>query len=132
YNLNRYAELAKDLNVSFIQILEPKAVGHYEGMDVTIDDDQIILLERFYNKMNFDKSFLGYPAVVYHGFYSRRLGCAGAATDYLYVDMDGDAHACPFCQNKKFNILTCDLKNELNKMKNNGCTVYQRKQNVTE
>ena len=126
YNLDRYAKLAKKLKVSFIQILEPKAVGHYEGTDVTIDEEQIVLLEDFYNKMNYAVAYKNYPSVVYHGFYSRRVGCTGSAKDYLYVDMDGDAHACPFCQNKKFNVLTCNLPNELSKMKNNDCMVYPK------
>jgi hypothetical protein len=38
--------------------------------------------------------------------------------------MDGDAHACPFCQHKKFNVLTADIPTELTRMKQMGCKAF--------
>ena len=53
----QYAELAKQWGVSFIQILEPKAVGHYAGKDVFVDDGQIQMLEDFFTTYNYDKAY---------------------------------------------------------------------------
>ena len=123
-NLYRYAALARKLKVSFIQILEPQAVGHYAGKNVALTTGNQLLLESFYKKMNFDPSFINFPSVIYHGFYSRRIGCAGAGKDYLYVDTDGFAHDCPFCQKKNFNVLQGNVEAMVKTMQNSGCKVY--------
>ncbi|MEP6673864.1 MAG: radical SAM protein [Ferruginibacter sp.] len=123
-NLMRYAELAKNAGASFIQLLEPKAVGHYAGKDVTLETSHLKILEAFYEKMNYDKAYSSYPLVAYHGFYSRRIGCSGSGKDYLYVDTDGDVHNCPFCQRKLFPALDDALPKRIMQMKTQGCGLY--------
>lgn len=123
-NLWKYAELARSSGVANIQILEPKAVGHYAGKEVSLDKNHWQLLEDFYETMNFDNSYKAYPLVAYHGYYSRRIGCAGSGKDYLYVDTDGDVHSCPFCQRKLFSALDSDLNEGITQMKAQGCGVY--------
>lgn len=123
-NLYQYLELAKKLNASFVQILEPKAVGHYAGKDVMLSTSNIEILDVFYKNVNFNSKYLDYPSVVYHGFYSRRLGCSGAGKDYLYVDMDGWVHDCPFCQKKIFNALTGEITKQVEAMRTFGCSVF--------
>lgn len=123
-NLYQYIHLAKRLKASFVQILEPKAVGHYAGKTVLLSDLKIKLLEAFYKNVNFNADFIEYPTVIYHGFYSRRLGCSGAGKDYLYVDTDGYAHDCPFCQKKIFNVLNGDIETHIESMKTSGCNVF--------
>lgn len=123
-NLYNYLETAKHLKASFVQILEPKAVGHYAGKNVTLSKEKVDLLEEFYKNINFNPRFKKYPTVIYHGFYSRRLGCSGAGKDYLYVDMDGFAHDCPFCQKKIFNVLEGDIKKQVEMMRTFGCSVF--------
>lgn len=123
-NLYNYLELAKNSGASFIQILEPQAVGHYAGKDVTLPKEKTDLLDEFYKNVNFNPRFKNYPSVVYHGFYSRRLGCSGAGKDYLYVDMNGFAHDCPFCQKKIFNVLQGDIKTGIETMRTSGCSVF--------
>jgi MoaA/NifB/PqqE/SkfB family radical SAM enzyme len=124
-NLMAYAKMAQQNGASFIQILEPKAVGHYAGMDVTLAADHILLLEQFFEKMNYDKGYSDYPLVSYHGYYSRRAGCAGSGNDYLYVDTDGDIHSCPFCQKKLFSAFTTDLSAKIIQLKNSGCGLFR-------
>ena len=124
-NLARYAELAKQWGVSFIQVLEPRAVGHYAGKDVSLTDIQIAQIESFYITYNFNKAYRNYPAVVYHGFYSRRLGCGGAGNRYVYIDTDGDVHNCPFCQQKLFSALHDPIKENLVLMASGGCNAYK-------
>ncbi|MEO7802195.1 MAG: radical SAM protein [Ginsengibacter sp.] len=123
-NLSQYALLAKQWGVSFIQLLEPKAVGHYDGKDVSLPQQQVQLLEEFYVTYNYDKAYLSYPAIVYHGFYSRRVSCGGSANHYIYVDTDGDVHNCPFCQKKIFSALHDDIPSNLALMAKGGCKAF--------
>ena len=125
-NLAQYAELAKEWGASFIQLLEPKAVGHYAGKDVFVSDEQIKLLEDSFIKYNYNKTYKSYPLIVYHGFYSRRIACGGSGNHYVYVDTDGDVHNCPFCQRKVFSALHDDIEENLRAMALGGCNVFNK------
>ena len=127
-DLMKYAELAKSMGVSFIQLLEPRAVGHYKGKDVTIDAAQEKILEDFYLKMNYDKQFREYPIICYHGYYQRRVGCFGGGNRSLYVDTDGDLQACPFCRIKKGSALHGDLDLALEELQSAGCHRFNTSQ----
>ncbi|NJB69890.1 MoaA/NifB/PqqE/SkfB family radical SAM enzyme [Saonia flava] len=126
-NLLSYMELAKRLNVSFVQLLEPKAVGHYAAKDVLLQPHEISLLEEFYLTMNFDPACKTYPIVTYHGYYQRRQGCYSAGVKGLYVDTDGDINACPFCQKKTGNVLDGHFDQNLKKLQEEGCPTYTTK-----
>lgn len=121
YNLMQYLKLSKKLGVSFVQILEPKAVGHYKGMDVTLLPEHQKILEDFYLQVNYEKQYAHYPIVTYHGFHQRQVGCFGAGDRNLYVDTDGDLHACPFCQKKMGNALSQALDDSIEKLQVLGC-----------
>ncbi len=123
-NLVQYAELAKQWGVSFIQLLEPKAVGHYHAKDVSLTEPEITLLENFYINYNYNKTYHAYPSIVYHGFYSRRVACGGGANHYVYIDTDGDVHNCPFCQRKLFSALKDDIAYNLRIMAAGGCKSF--------
>jgi len=103
-NLLQYAKLAKELKVAFIQILEPKAVGHYEGKDVALNKDHFDLLNKFYLTLNFNPTYADYPIIVYHGYHLRTVGCFSGGNRMLYIDSEGYVNACPFCHTKNFNI----------------------------
>ena len=123
-NLMLYAELAKRSGVAFIQILEPKAVGHYAGQDVLLSSQNIKLLEDFYQTLNYNPSYNNYPTITYYGYGSRRFGCSGSGMDYVYADTDGDIHNCPFCQRKLFSAFDEDLPDRIRQMKTKGCAAY--------
>ena len=123
-NLVQYVELAKQWGVSFIQLLEPRSVGHYAGKDVFVGAEEVQLLEDFFMEYNYNKGYTQYPLIVYHGFYSRHVGCGGGGRHYVYVDTDGDVHNCPFCQHKIFSALRDDIKHNLRLMTMNGCSVF--------
>ncbi|SNR32103.1 radical SAM protein [Hymenobacter mucosus] len=123
-NLMAYARLAKQLGVTFIHILEPRAVGHYAGQVVDLGAAELELLEEFYLKLNYSKDYLDWPIVHYYGYHQRRMGCSGAADRFLYVDTDGDMHACPFCQQKAGSALTGALDTSLAALKCNGCKAF--------
>lgn len=120
-NLLKYAALARQLDVSFIQVLEPKAVGHYAGKDVLLNNEQQLILETFTDTFNYDPAYAAYPTIVYHDYNKRRFGCSGSGADYVYVDTDGHVHTCPFCQQKLFSAFDDALPGLLLQMKTSGC-----------
>jgi len=120
-NLLEYAELAKTMGVSFIQILEPKAVGHYNGKDVMLDASHEKTLDEFYLKMNYNKQYREFPILCYHGYYQRKVGCFGAGNRSLYIDTDGDLQACPFCRTKMGSALSGDLDQAIEELLEAGC-----------
>ena len=127
-NLMAYAELARSMGVSFIQILEPKAVGHYSGKDVTLDASHEKILEEFYLKLNYNKQYRKYPILCYHGYYQRKVGCFGAGNRSLYVDTDGDLQACPFCRTKVGSAVHGDLDEAIKELVTAGCPRFTTSQ----
>jgi MoaA/NifB/PqqE/SkfB family radical SAM enzyme len=124
-NLRKYLELAKALGAGFIQLLEPRKVGHFQGKDVELGERHLEIMKHFYLKVNSDPAYLEYPIVMYPGFHQRLLGCFGAGNRYLYVDSNGDLHACPFCQHKTGNALTDSLSESIQKMQATGCHEFK-------
>lgn len=102
-NLYPYLKFARAMGVHFVQILEPKAVGHYAGKDVLLAEKHIRILEEFFKDINQDTVYSDYPAVMYHGYHQRRIGCY-AGSRSLYIDSAGNVHACPFCHTHSYNI----------------------------
>ena len=103
-NLILYLELAKNMKVVFIQFLEPKAVGHYKGKNVFLNDQEFGLLDRFYEMVKNELKYKAYPILIYHGYHQRRIGCLNGGNRALYIDSEGYVNACPFCHTKNFNI----------------------------
>jgi MoaA/NifB/PqqE/SkfB family radical SAM enzyme len=121
-NLENYMQMAKDAGVAFVQMLEPRAVGHYEGKDVGLKKEDISILEEFYEKYSQDPARKSYPILTYHSYHVRRAGCQGSGKDYVYVDTNGLVQSCPFCTQKWFSALEGDVKSNLMKMKMVGCS----------
>jgi MoaA/NifB/PqqE/SkfB family radical SAM enzyme len=105
-----YMRFAKDIGVQFVQVLEPRSVGHYEGQNVLLDEKHIALLEHVFTELNHSPEYKDYPTMMYHGFHQRRVGCFSGSRS-VYVDSAGDVHACPFCHNKSYNIIDLVRKN---------------------
>jgi MoaA/NifB/PqqE/SkfB family radical SAM enzyme len=123
-NLRAYAELGRKWGAGFIQIIEPKAVGHYAGRDVALEPAQEKLLEKFHLDLAYAPEFKGHPSAAYQGFAQRREGCGGAARRYLYVDTDGLAHACPFCREPAGHCLGDSMESIQEKLREDGCPRY--------
>ncbi len=124
-NLYNYLELSKKLGASFVQILEPRAVGNYEGMDVLLSSEQEQIIEHFFVKSNEDEKYKSYPIVLYPGYHQRKSGCPGAGSKYIYIDTDGYMSSCPFCRNKKTHILDDTHEASLQEMKSEGCGKFE-------
>jgi len=120
-NLNRYATLARSLGASFIQILEPRAVGRYAGRDVALGPDERQRLERFCEELNMAAPALGLPSVRYLDWSARTFGCCGAADRYVYVDTAGHLQPCPFCRTDGIGLLDRDIHSALSELRSAGC-----------
>ncbi len=120
-NLEAYMLMAKRLKVSFVQLLEPRATGHYAGKDVQLSDDHKKMLEQLFLKVSHDPSYSSYPAVIYHEYYKPTLGCRGAGAGAFYIDPLANVHACPFCRKSAGNLLTDSVADCVDKLKINGC-----------
>lgn len=123
-NLMKYAQLAKKLGAAFIQLIEPRAVGHYAGKDVMLYPEHEKILEDFYMKMNNDPQFIEMPLIDYVGYKQRRNGCAGSGFRYLFVDTDGFMNSCPFCRSSTTHVLDGPIEESINRMKNIGCAKF--------
>jgi MoaA/NifB/PqqE/SkfB family radical SAM enzyme len=124
-NLIQYSNLVKRLGAAFILLIEPRAVGRFAGRNVSLTREQELILEEFYLKMNYATEYSDMPAVSYHGYHQRRIGCFGSGSRYLYVDTNGDTHICPFCRQKMGNVLDPLINDSMEKMKEAGCHKYK-------
>jgi MoaA/NifB/PqqE/SkfB family radical SAM enzyme len=75
--------------------------------------------------MNSDPLYKDFPIVAFFGYHQRKMGCFGAGNRYVYVDPNGDLHACPFCRGKIDNILETPFADILLKVKRIGCHQFE-------
>lgn len=120
-NLMKYLLLAKKLGASFIQILEPRAIGNYAGKNIYLSAEQDKIIENFFLDVNQNPKYRDLPIVLYPAYHQRKSGCPGAGSKYIYVDTDGYMSNCPFCQNKKTHILDDNHNEMLGELRNDGC-----------
>lgn len=120
-NLQRYAQTARSLGASFIQIFEPKPVGHYAGRDVALEPAQQRILEQFSERLNRDPAARDLPAVEYMDWSVRTFGCQGAGDRYVYIDTDGALHPCPFCRAPGVQVLDHDIDEAIAMLQVAGC-----------
>ena len=112
--------------VHFVQFLEPRRIGHYEGKNVLLKENHIQALEEFFKKVNHSKEYKNYPTLLYHGYHQRRVGCF-AGSRSIYIDSAGDVHSSPFCHTKAFNIIELiRAGNDKTPMKENVCPQFNK------
>ncbi len=102
-HLPAYIDFAKEQGVPFVQVLEPRSVGHYEGMNVLLEEHHVKYLEEFFKEVNYSDKYKDHPTLQYHGYHQRRIGCF-AGSRSVYIDAAGDVHACPFCHTRSYNV----------------------------
>ena len=124
-DLMKYAALAKSLDASFIQLLEPKMTGNYSEKDILLQDEHKKVIEEFVYRINSEKQFKDYPIALYHGYQQRQVGCFAAGNRSLYIDSCGDILSCPFCHHKSGNILQGNFDDAIKAMRTIGCTDYK-------
>lgn len=124
-HLMNYLQLAKKMGASFVQILEPRAVGNYAGQDVLLLPEHLQAIEDFFMDVNQNPKHKELPIVLFPGYHQRKTGCPGAGSKYIYVDTDGYISNCPFCRNKMNHILDEDHEKTLALLKNEGCGKFE-------
>ena len=124
-NLEKYILLAKNIGAHFIRILEARQVGRFSDKSVHLGKDRIDMISDFVIRMNNDPQFNDYPIVVFYGYHQRKLGCMGAGNRYLYIDANGDFHACPFCRGRRGNALTDSFNSSIEKLRTEGCQAFK-------
>ena len=121
-----YLDFAKGLGAHFVQVLEPKNVGHYNDKDVLLAARHINELDTVFKLVNHSKAYRQYPTMLYHGYHQRRVGCFSGSRS-VYIDSIGDVHACPFCHTKSYNVIELLEKgNENLPVKENKCPRYEK------
>lgn len=121
-----YLNFAKGLGVHFVQVLEPKNVGHYNDKDVLLAARHINELDAVFKLVNHSTAYRQYPTMLYHGYHQRRVGCFSGSRS-VYVDSIGDVHACPFCHTKSYNVIELLEKGKENlPIKENKCPRYEK------
>jgi MoaA/NifB/PqqE/SkfB family radical SAM enzyme len=128
-NLNLFHQFTHELNVPFVQLMEPRSTGNYEGKDVLLQKEHFEILEAFYISRNTEKKYKQLPIIQYTGYQQRKKGCGGAGNRYIYIDTDGFVLACPFCSNRKSHFLYGDISEDLKKLKVEGCALINTNEN---
>lgn len=112
-DLWRYFDLVKELNVAFIQMLEPRPCGGYitAGEETLLTDEDKARATEFFTAANTGRRFRHYPVVHYVAFAEspRRLGCRMAGLSHLYIDSLGNVNPCVFLPVTFGNILEEDF-----------------------
>ncbi|MGE5107211.1 MAG: radical SAM protein [Sphingobacteriales bacterium] len=121
-----YIEFARSLGVQFVQMLEPRSIGHYEGKDVLLEEKHISFLEEIFTTINHNPTYKYYPTLLYHGYHQRRVGCFSGSRS-VYIDSAGDVHACPFCHTKSYNIIEWVRSGKADlPQKENACLLFNK------
>jgi MoaA/NifB/PqqE/SkfB family radical SAM enzyme len=118
-DLETYRRVAVGLGASFIQIVEPVALGRWRGQDVALGPHERATLEAFHERLCFGRE--PNPIVAYPELVARRIGCQGAGLRFLYVDSAGAAHACPFCRESAGSLLKADAREVIDCLSERGC-----------
>jgi len=132
-NMRLYFQLAQDMGVRFVQILEARAIGHFAGRDVTLTRNQYDLLDDTFASMNSQKRWRNMPIVTYHGYHQRRIGCFGSGDRFMYIDPYGDVYPCPFSEMRIGNaIIDKDAINTLSSNCDRTCDRYVLSSHLNE
>ena len=124
-HMDPYMEFAREKGVQFVQVLEPRQVGHYKESDVLLDEKHILIMEEIFKRYNHNKAFANYPLMMYHGYHQRRVGCYAGGRS-VYIDSAGDVHACPFCHTRSYNIIDIIRKQQEAPLKSKACPRYDK------
>lgn len=98
-SLYRYLELAKEIGVGFIQILDATPAGNYLGKDVMLSGADLETLKRFHIEVNTSPRYRDYPAISARALLEDddHFGCC-ACNGLCYIDSTGNLQACDLLQ----------------------------------
>jgi MoaA/NifB/PqqE/SkfB family radical SAM enzyme len=109
----KYFDLVKSLNVSIIQLLEPRPNGAYfhKDIDDLITETERKILKDFMIIGNTSKKYKDYPLVYYlaHIEGANQMGCMMGGLSHFYIDSKGNVNPCVFLPVSFGNILENDF-----------------------
>lgn len=116
--LYQYLELAKEIGVGFIQILDATPSGNYLGQDVMLSNKQLDMIRKFHMRVNRDPEFRDYPSISARTLLEGETcyGCA-AGNALCYVDSSGLLQACDLLQISFGNVLEEGVEKVYKRMK---------------
>ncbi|MEM9985459.1 MAG: radical SAM protein [Bacteroidota bacterium] len=97
FGLEAFMELMHRWQVPIVNVLEPRAVGHYAGQEVELLARHKDYLAELFYRYNFSSTHQHYPILTYPGISRRYIPCGGGRS-YLLLDYDGTLRPCPFCK----------------------------------
>ena len=95
--LVKLIDFAKEMHVSMINFLEPRAVGNYEDKDVELNLNQKNYLLNLSHQFNFERKYFLYPTIFYPASFKNADRCGGGH-NYIFMDYDGKLYPCPYCK----------------------------------
>lgn len=123
HRLYDYYEFVKGLNVSLIQLLEPRPCGGYfnNHSDVYLDENDKQELEDFTLTGNKKRFYKNYPLIYYvaHIEGKEQLGCHMGGLSHFYIDSKGNVCPCVFFPVKYGNITKEDISVIYTRMRKN-------------
>lgn len=121
--LFKYLDFVKNLNVSMIQLLEPRPCGGYfnNGFDDWLTVDDKLQLKQFTILANKSRKYKNYPLIYYvaHVESKSQLGCHMGGLSHFYINSGGDVCPCVFFPVTYGNILSEDIYTIFNRMREN-------------
>jgi len=120
-DLWKYLELVKNLNVSIVQLLEPRPCGGYFGDEINdlITEQDREILKDFMKKGNNQKKYKDYPLIYYvaHIEGPEQMGCMMGGLSHFYIDSSGNVNPCVFLPVSFGNIMESEFKEIYNRMR---------------
>lgn len=119
--LLKYYEFVKSLNVSFIELLEPRPCGGYinkNGEDLINEKEKEKLYE-FTLSGNTKKQYKEYPLIYYlaHLEGKNQMGCMMGGLSHFYIDSVGNVNPCVFMPVSFGNIMKEDFNSIYKRMR---------------
>ena len=121
--LFKYLDFVKNLNVSMIQLLEPRPCGGYFNNDfenwLNIEDK--MQLKQFTILANKSRKYRNHPLIYYvaHVESKTQLGCHMGGLSHFYINSGGDVCPCVFFPVTYGNILSEDIYTIFKRMREN-------------
>ena len=112
-DLWKFFDMAKEMNVGAIRLLEPKPCGGYlrENPDILFSEKERQKVTDLFEAINQKKKYRDYPLVAYEDYVEspERLGCMMGGHTHLHVDSKGHVEPCVFLPISFGNILEEDF-----------------------
>ncbi len=125
----KFYDFVKSLNVSMIQLLEPRPCGGFfnnGNNDIWLDENDKSKLLGFTIRGNKDKAYKNHPIIYYvaHIEGKNQLGCHMGGLSHFYIDSLGNVCPCVFFPVKYGNIIEEDIIDIYNRMRTNIPTPF--------